>query len=383
MLALSWVTAEADPAHIPGYSSFCNGEEWTTESETRGTEGGISSDTAHAVVTWGGDADLVAPPGEARHAAAEMLLLLEETALTCQTTESAAVASGAGDPPEPWQAPGGVGGEALAIAAGLILLVLIGGMGVRARRRRRLASAVPWDGFGAPAGEASDRSPPRADSTHDDQESDGHEPELPPDPAGALEEHFRAMVSLRGDQGYSVRNRSLVDKVWSSLRDPFWADPGSGQCGEYAQWGEEWTRGFIHDRVGPDAIVDTIVIEEESTLQQDGVADHLDSVYRANHAATRVILPDGRRYVLDFWDALGRSRHLPPHLQAEADWVERWKAEIGEGVVDRPVDELTLRNYVTQYGPERGYRAFRNSMAEEGKGHRAEVLIRSWETTPW
>jgi hypothetical protein len=45
------------------------------------------------------------------------------------------------------------------------------------------------------------------------------------------------------------------------------------------------------------------------------------------HVATRVILPDGRRFVLDYWEA-NRGSGLP--MVSEEQWVARWKGRLGE-----------------------------------------------------
>jgi hypothetical protein len=321
--------------------------------------------------------------------------------VTPEPVDNPAGSADADDVPEPWQAPDdGPSEEALLIASGLILLLLSGGSVARARSRRRRTPPGEHlgDRWARQMWEFLIQLGPRSLLPLPDRESlkpsrsqwrtaspeDTPDREDPPQPGSeALADHFAASVENRADQGYHVRNRTLIDKVWNSLRDPFWADPGSGQCGEYAEWGEEWTRGLVRDLYGPDAIVDTIVIEERSTVNPSGVRDSIDGLYRANHAATRVILPDGSRHVLDYWDALGRNRGRPSHLRDEADWIADWSAEIGEGVVDRSVDELTLRSFIDQYGPERGREAFRRAMAKHGKAGQAETLIRSWVTQPW
>ena len=303
--------------------------------------------------------------------------------------------------PEPSNEPGdqpsdGPSEEALLIAAGLILLLLGGGSVARSRRRKRPPGESVGDRGARQIGGFLLHFPPDLllqrlgitkapeEAAPAPQDQPEHRPSRTPvPPFEELERHFAESVAYRAEQGYRVRNRNLIEKSWNTFLDPFWNDPTSGQCGEYAEWGEQWTRGFVRDRFGPDALVDTIVVEERSTVTPDGIRDGLDGLYRANHAATRVILPDGRRLVLDYWDALGRNLGSPPRLRDESDWAADWMAEIGEGMVDRPEAELTLKNYVEQYGSERAFDAYRRTMEKEGRGALAEVLIRSWDRQPW
>lgn len=301
---------------------------------------------------------------------------------------------------------GGPSEEAILTAAGLILLLLGGGPSLLSRRRRRTpAPEYPGEALGDQLAReditlflrwfrgfeernAADRDRwrhEREQRWRRQQEPSSGDPavDAAPEQVGAFGDDFARTVEERLGEGYFVRNRNMVVKAWNNASDFVWHNPRGGQCGEFAAWGEEWVRPLARQRFGPGTIVDTLVVEEQSTLRQEGIGDWFDSWYRANHAATRVILPDGRRFIVDYWEAMGRGQGTPPRLIPEGQWTEKWKAEIGEGVVDRTEAELTLKNFVEQYGPERGVEAFRRDMVKQGQQDAGEVLLRSWGRDPW
>ena len=191
--------------------------------------------------------------------------------------------------------------------------------------------------------------------------------EADPAKVNQLQERFRELVDIAIENGMYVANRNLVEKGWNGtvggminyLRDMY-----GGQCGEFAEWGRQWTQSFAEDIFGPGVIVDTIYIGESSSERAQALIydpiDWLDSWYAANHAATRVILPTGESYVLDYWQSVGdRQRGLyeksseaaynmlfggkPNYPQArlvpEKEWLQQWQPRF-----DSPGDRAAVHN---------------------------------------
>jgi hypothetical protein len=105
------------------------------------------------------------------------------------------------------------------------------------------------------------------------------------------------------------------------------------RCGDFAEIGQEKTQSFVNQLYGDKAdevIVDKVfvdVIRDDSLGGQ--VNQLLDVVAPKNHVANRVILPDGRRYILDYWEG-NRGRNI--RMVSEEQWLERWKSRLGEDV---------------------------------------------------
>lgn len=211
-------------------------------------------------------------------------------------------------------------------------------------------------------------------------------PPVPPATAGqisALENEFADTVQKHLDEGYWVRNPDLVSKVWNTFANPFWGSR-SGQCGEFAANGVRWMRDHVQDQFGPGAIVDEVYIVRRSVLVPNpDLLDQLDAHIPVNHAATRVILPDGRRYVMDFWDAMGPSQGEPAKMVPEKDWVARWTQRVPSGQISRSETEKQLYENVTTMGDDKGLRAYRFENEKSHQSVTAETLINSWRVEPW
>jgi hypothetical protein len=114
-----------------------------------------------------------------------------------------------------------------------------------------------------------------------------------------------------------------------------WIVPGfkAIRCVDFAEIGQKNIEGFVQDLYGPKAdevIVDQVsldVVRDDSASGQ--IKQVLDFVAPKNHIANRVILPNGQRYILDYWEG-NRGRNI--RMVTEEQWLERWKGRLGEDV---------------------------------------------------
>ncbi len=238
-----------------------------------------------------------------------------------------------------------------------------------------------------------------------------------PDDVRLLQTTFNHAVNKLIDEDKYVMNRNFVRKSWNwslgGLSNKLRGYTG-GQCQQFAEWGNELVTPAVKRIFGPDAIVDNIVVREQSSLNPQGLSGQFDALIEANHVATRVILPTGERYVLDFWQAVGDNQSdllgdavhqlrrgspkptIPPRLIPEDEWTQKWLQKIGQN--DAYVDithnqqslksevELALRKY--QHGGfgldseadalQMAFDKFRQSHPDV-----ADTLIKSWRRKPW
>lgn len=386
------------------------------ESDTESTEGGslsVASATAQvgshvsASLATGGEINQTAVPPPFRAAVTALVKEAESVALPCDGQESAAPDEGPTPAAEETAAEEegdeGISEGALLIAAGLILALASGVLpfkllgrwlrfrsAQRAAEVHRLQAEVEFERLR--------RMPPPTPEAWGEEiearEREGREaerarpapplpepPEVPAAELRALDERFGQTVRERLDEGYWVRNPDLMSKLWNTIRHPFWGTR-SGQCGEFAAHGTRWMRDHIAERFGPGAIVDEVYVARRSVIKPDkDLLDTLDSHLPVNHAATRVILPDGRRMVMDFWDAMGPGRGESAHLVPEREWAARWTERIPSGQVSRSEAEQQLRNHILDMGEKRGIEAFLRTNAADRAA--AETLVHSWRAEPW
>jgi hypothetical protein len=182
-------------------------------------------------------------------------------------------------------------------------------------------------------------------------------PSVDPQLLEQLETRFQDVVDQKIKEGYFVMNTDWIGKGWNwtvgLLSNPLQGNQG-GQCQEFAEWGQEWSQGSVQEIFGEHAIVDTIYVQETSTRYPDGHLAAADALYEANHTATRVILPTGESYVLDYWAAVGGGPSSQKGCQADTgtrvgremdpgDWRERFR---GIQPPSRPEDTAGIRRKV-------------------------------------
>lgn len=208
-----------------------------------------------------------------------------------------------------------------------------------------------------------------------------------------LERRFQEMVDRKIKEGYYVRNPNIFRKIWNQTvgRIVDWiCEYKGGQCGEFANWGKQWSEAFVRKIFGPGAIVDTIYVEERSSSNIRGFWDRLDSLYEANHAATRVILPTGERYVLDYWQAVSDRQADPKskiRIVPENKWIRKWKKKIGEpDAVARNLHyaQEELKKWIGKSKTEEeAFELFRRDRHRGVPDCQIQTIINSWRRSPW
>jgi hypothetical protein len=234
--------------------------------------------------------------------------------------------------------------------------------------------------------------------------------------AVGLQDGFREGQRRLLDQGYRVVNpgydqalpvERVVDAVaWAVYNAP--DSPGNNvsglpppgrvsykpiRCEQAGDLGIADTKARLRAVIGDAAdaaIVDLALVD---VVRDSSVPGQLLSAFDTwlmprNHVATRVILPDGRRYVLDYWEGMrGGERQMVP----EAEWRARWKGRLGadmrfkgSGDYGQEAAECRVhaevREATTAGGTaDQGLEAFRQKEAEsvrKGPGTEAEKAAR-------
>ena len=260
---------------------------------------------------------------------------------------------------------------------------------------------TPQQQAGKPSGQQPQQKPPA--------QKPGGTPEVTPEKLQLLKTRFRQIVAQKMKDGHYVRNPDFVRKAWNNvpgrLLDLLSGHKG-GQCGDYAESGKKWIEPVVKELFGDSAVIDTITVEERTSSVQDDIFDEMDSWITANHTATRVILPNGESYVIDFWDAIqdqqvkwgtdvayqqifdqpAPRRTIEP--VPEEQWIRRWKNKIGpsDSVVSNAADgERYLENlYQNRGSEEAGIQAWRDSRQRTVPDAQTDAVINYWRRKkPW
>jgi hypothetical protein len=207
-----------------------------------------------------------------------------------------------------------------------------------------------------------------------------------------LNDAFVADVNNRISEGYYVANYSTWRQGYRNFfaNPNYWWNDKWGQCEEYDARGQKWSQDFISRIVGDNVIRDNLVVEESSTVKtRNGTGswgDWFDDFLKDNHIAPRVILPDGTRLMLDYWEAIGgKEAGTTPRILTEKEWIEKWKDKLGSDFyMQRSQNETRLKDLISQNGQDKGVDLFRQEMQKENvPASKVEILIRSWRKEPW
>ncbi|KUG04959.1 hypothetical protein ASZ90_017638 [hydrocarbon metagenome] len=190
-----------------------------------------------------------------------------------------------------------------------------------------------------------------------------------------LDKAMDQIIKDRMAEHYYVRNPGLPEKFWNNTLGWVWneklGDWKGGQCGEYGEWGAKWVKDSVKEIYGDDVVVESITLERNSNV---------------NHRATLVILPDGERKVLDFWDGMQKGSG---QIMDEKDWVKKWNEKLGEPwwgqneILERPAMQVDLKAYMNQYGDEKGKAAFLRYYEKQGQLGAAQSVLNSYGKEPW
>lgn len=170
----------------------------------------------------------------------------------------------------------------------------------------------------------------------------------------ALQDKYQQILQDKVKDNYYVRNPDFIQKVWnnfpifSSMYDSL-AGLKGGQCGEFADWGQQWIKPWAEQAFGPGVVVDQIWIGESSSRYPEGFSGAADALIQANHTANRITLPNGDSYVVDFWDGMIKQRSgnadsiKDIKVVKESEWINKWRDQI-ETAGD-PADICNLNRY--------------------------------------
>lgn len=244
--------------------------------------------------------------------------------------------------------------------------------------------------------QSDDLRPPDVDR-HDDtllpDEPPQPEPPQPttPEQLAILKDKIQETINDKKMEGYYVRNREfdvapVVDKIlWAGnkainnignwIGSPLDAAAGwtGGQCGEYGEWGVKWSQKTCEDTFGEGTIM-TQITSESST---------------SNHNATRVITPDGERFVIDYWQGMQDKQTV----YTEKEWIAQqtkagrpnivrsWSGDSAD--ICTGGEEGALNNYINRYGEEEGIEKFRKGAGKDLSPAKREALILSYQKSPW
>jgi hypothetical protein len=228
-------------------------------------------------------------------------------------------------------------------------------------------------------------------------------PEVTPEKLETLRRRFQQVVSQKMKEGHYVRNTDFLRKAWNQVPGRFldlFSGHKGGQCDEYARWGKQWSEQFVRELFGDGAIVDHIAIHERSTRVQYDLEDEIDALFVSSHGATRVTLPNGDCYILDYWDAIGDRQvkwgtdvayqqifgepapRQSIQLIPQNEWIKTWREKIGWD--DTEVRNLTyaqeqLKASIRHADSEaEGIEAWRNMRSRGVPDHQMETVINDW-----
>jgi hypothetical protein len=210
----------------------------------------------------------------------------------------------------------------------------------------------------------------------------GRTPAHPHDKTFELARCFEGSVQDRVREGYYVKNANLYRHAQTALGWVMpWDESKGGRCGEYGAWGQQWIKPCV-DRTFPGAIIDDITVEERTTTRTKYYSDYADAMFEQNHRATRLVLPDGRRFVVDYWDGIGQGG---PKMITQTEWIEKWRTHLGkyDGIALLSDDEVALKRMILNDGLERGFKQFRIMYKTSRLKGDPEIWIRSWQREPW
>ena len=229
-------------------------------------------------------------------------------------------------------------------------------------------------------------------------------PEVTPEKLETFRRRFQQIVSQKMNEGHYVRNTDFLRKAWNQVPGRFldlFSGHKGGQCGEYSEWGKQWSEPLVRELFGDGAIVDSITIEEQTSLVQQDIFDEADALVQSNHTATRVILPNGESYILDYWSAIGDRQEKWFTDQAyqaifgeptprdrielipEKQWINKWTQRIGPAdavVQDNTSGQQYLQNlYKHHDSEEAGIQAWRKSGQRTVPDNQADTVINYWK----
>ncbi len=203
----------------------------------------------------------------------------------------------------------------------------------------------------------------------------------PVNPFKDLEAAFRKKVAgLRALGVHAITVKDLENDWARVAGDPsFWDEAKVLSAQQAGVSGQKWSDGLFQAVAGRAGEVGTVLLSRKPALEPSDLAGWMQIIVEYNHDATRVVLDDGSRLVLDYWGALaGRT----DHVVTEPEWVDSWSEQAGQDmIIGRTTEEATLKKFMEIPGGPEGEQAFRNAFASAPGT--ADLFIRSWGWSPW
>ena len=191
-----------------------------------------------------------------------------------------------------------------------------------------------------------------------------------------LDAEFSGKVREMIVNGYFTRNYDN----WEAMKN--WAQSGGqgGRCEDFQAWGLAATKELLAKEFPEmDVILDTLTIQPASSTEEEGYLDGIFQKWDTNHIAPRIILPNGERVILDYWEGVGSGLGT---VMTEQEWIDKWTTTINEPVyVTRSDEEQTLEKYKDLYGDQKGAEKWEQEMKNKGKS--GDLFIKSNEKDTW
>jgi hypothetical protein len=131
----------------------------------------------------------------------------------------------------------------------------------------------------------------------------------------ALYHQVRALIQQKRAEGYIPTHPSVGANLWGSTVSSVMQTGIQGitcsHCNNFAGWGIHWLWPIAIQVFG-----DQVTVTEITCYRNEWIS----------HRATRLILPDGQRYVVDFWEGMLAGE---PRIYSENDWITHYRARVG------------------------------------------------------
>lgn len=196
-----------------------------------------------------------------------------------------------------------------------------------------------------------------------------------------LEDAFRMKVAEKKDEGFHTLRDDTVRGDWAdhSMDAHYWDSLTQFPVNDASTRGVAWSEEFTRSITGAKSWLAGISISYKLPFEPKDVIEWLQIIVENNHMATRVILPDGSRMILDYWTAISGG---DPRLVSEPEWIRLWRTQVGEHyAVARTLEEQRLKEYISYYGFDKARQEFIAALPDRKSD--ADLLIRSWRWAPW
>ena len=161
-----------------------------------------------------------------------------------------------------------------------------------------------------------------------------------------LSKDLEAVAQRLAGEGYYVRNPllggttgPLADKayqiygvVWDWTAGWLWSKNKGMRCEDWLNLSKSDVIRVVQRVDGDRARLESISIDEKSTVMPQGIVDQLDRLYTINHILFKLTAPNGNQYSIDFWEHFRDGAGNPPVLQewetTRQVWLRRLAGDV-------------------------------------------------------